>query len=233
MRRRLDNAAVSATSVLGIDRFAGGWVGALLDTSGVAGFRVARSFADLVATAPDAACVAVDMPIGLPESGVREADAEARKFVGPRSSSVFMTPPLAVLEADSFEEANKIAPNLLDGRRISRQTWSLKATIFEVDEVARLDERVIEVHPEVSFRGMAAQELIFSKHSWNGVALRRAALAEAGLSLPDVLEIGGNVPPADVLDALAAAWSARRLVAGQACVLPEAATPGDRGTISY
>ena len=80
---------------------------------------------------------------------------------------------------------------------------------------------------------MAGHDLAFSKHAWNGVTLRRETLASEGLVIPDMLEIGGNVPPADLLDALAAAWSARRFASGQACALPETAKPGQRGAITY
>jgi predicted RNase H-like nuclease len=219
--------------VLGVDRHRRGWVGALLDESGLSELRVARSFEELVAGASGLACVAVDMPIGLQSSGDRQADVDARLFVGPRRSSVFMTPPRAVLDAASFEEANRIAPTLLDGRKISRQTWSLKATILEVEQLAKQDDRIIEVHPEVSFRAMMGDDLAFSKHGWNGITLRRNALASQGLEIPDIVDIGGEVPPADLLDALAAGWSARRFVRGQACALPEAAKPGQHCAIWY
>ena len=38
------------------------------------------------------ALAAIDIPIGLPDSGAREADRAARKFIGPRASSVFPCP---------------------------------------------------------------------------------------------------------------------------------------------
>ena len=49
---------------------------------------------------------------------------------------------------------------------------------------------------------------------------RRAALAGAGIVLPDDLGAGGNVPPDDVLDAAGAAWSAGRIASGSAESLP-------------
>ena len=77
----------------------------------------------------------------------------------------------------------------------------LKSTILEVDAVAAHDRRVIEVHPEVSFRAMLDHDLQYSKHSWNGLALRRGALAKHGLVLPDHLGSAGECPAADILDA--------------------------------
>jgi hypothetical protein len=51
--------------------------------------------------------------------------------------------------------------------------------------------------------------------------------------LPDDLGEAGVVPVADVLDAAAVAWSARRFAAGEARSFPAAASPGDRQVIWY
>ena len=51
--------------------------------------------------------IAVDIPIGLPDSAEpRAADIEARKLLGKRRSSVFPTPHRAVLEAPTYAKAN-------------------------------------------------------------------------------------------------------------------------------
>jgi predicted RNase H-like nuclease len=144
-----------------------------------------------------------------------------------------MTPPRAVLKATSFEEANKVAPTLLDGKKISQQAWALRTTIFDVETAADQDQRIIEVHPEVSFRAMVGHPITFSKHSWNGTTTRRRALADQGLVIPDVLDHGGDVPAGDVLDALAAAWTARRFAVGKASALPAGAERSQRSVIWY
>src|SRR5205814_787729 len=120
-----------------------------------------ESFADALLV--DAQVVAVDIPIGLPTSGPRPADLAARRFVGPRASSVFTTPQRAVLEAPSYAEARRVATELT-GKSIPAQTYALSRRILEVDEYAHTDERVIEVHPEVSFRELARRPLR-SKHT--------------------------------------------------------------------
>ena len=54
--------------------------------------------------------------------------------------------------------------------------------------------------------------------------------------LPDQLEDAGTVPPDDLLDAAAAAWTAWRVVRGKAEVLPESAMGCDinkRGVIWF
>jgi predicted RNase H-like nuclease len=59
----------------------------------------------LTETLPDAAILGNDIPIGLPESGRREADLAARPRLGARRNSVFFTPPRAVIEVATHAEA--------------------------------------------------------------------------------------------------------------------------------
>jgi predicted RNase H-like nuclease len=197
--------------IAGVDRYRRGWVAVGLDPLEVC---VAPLLASLVSSA---VCVGVDMPIGVPDAGEREADRLARQFVGPRWSSVFMTPPRPALEAETYAAANAIARSLNGGKGISQQAWALRHTIFEVE--ALNDPRVIEVHPEVSFREMHGSPLAHAKSSWNGQMLRRRILAGHGIELPDELGEAGAVPVDDVLDAAAVAWSARRYARGEASSL--------------
>src|SRR3954452_1292145 len=104
----------SSVVALGIDWYRRGWVGVAL-TSPEPTVVVGDSLDALIARFPDAPTIGVDMPIGLPEVR-RPADELARDFVGPRRSSVFPTPPRAVLAAASYPEANLIAPAILGGK---------------------------------------------------------------------------------------------------------------------
>jgi len=97
----------------------------------------------LVSLADTDGRVAVDIPIGLPDTGRRRADVQARQAVGGRRSAVFLTP------------------------------------------------------------------------------VRAALLAAAGITLTADLGPAGRVAGVDdVLDAAAAAWTARRVAAGHAVSLP-------------
>ena len=107
--------------IAGVDRYRRGWVAVVLEPLEVI---VAGRLAVLVERIPEAECIGVDMPIGLPAAGEREADQLARKCVGPRWSSVFMTPPREVLEAESYDDAKALAL-ALTGKMISRQAWAL------------------------------------------------------------------------------------------------------------
>src|SRR5439155_10553978 len=88
-----------------------------------------------------------------------------------------------VLEAPTYAEARALAVELT-GKSVSAQSYALRHRILEVDEHARRDERVIEVHPEVSFSELARRPLL-SKHRTDGLAERRALLEEAGIEVPE------------------------------------------------
>ncbi len=222
---------VSEAPVMGVDWYKAGWVAVVL--GGEPRVIVGADLGALIARVEGVACVGVDMPIGLPETR-RDADQAARDFVGVRRNSVFMTPPRAVLEAATYPEANERAVALLDGKKISQQAWALRRNIAAVEAVAQQDERVIEVHPEVSFCAMRdGEHLAFAKTTWNGQALRRAALATHGIVMSDRLDEAGGVPPTDVLDAAAAAWSARRHARNESQSLPDGWARGTPGAIWY
>jgi predicted RNase H-like nuclease len=215
-----------------VDWYRRGWVAVVLDPDAQAAVLTGSDLEQLIARFPHARCVAVDMPIGLPVT-VRACDQLAKAFIGPRHNSVFMTPPEAVLYASTYDEANRIAQRVLDGKKISKQSYALAQNVKIVNEVAKRDPRVIEVHPEVSFRALAGAHVAWPKTTWNGQALRRECLGRAGISPPDLLEDGGGVPVEDVLDACVAAWSARRYANGEALSLPEGADPAEREIIWY
>jgi predicted RNase H-like nuclease len=202
------------TPVLGVDGYRGGWVAVLTGADGVVSARTAARFEQLLGE--HARVIAVDIPIGLEGRAERYVDRLARRAVGARSSSVFDTPPRPVLEASTYEEANELARELT-GKGLTRQSFALRRRILEVDPIADRDERVIEVHPEVSFCELAGAPLSHSKHATEGLAERRELLEYAGIRLPAPLP---GVPEADVLDATVAAWTARRFARGEARPFP-------------
>jgi predicted RNase H-like nuclease len=200
--------------VAGIDMAGGGWAVVVLEDNRVVEAFRCESFAEALLV--DAEAVGVDIPIGIPESGPREADVAARRFVGARGSSVFPTPVRQVLEAPTYADARAIAVELT-GKSVSAQSYALRHRILEVDEHARRDGRVIEVHPEVSFSELAHRPLLAKKRT-DGQAERRALLEEAGIDVPESVP---RIAEPDLLDATVAAWTARRYAAGEALPLPE------------
>jgi predicted RNase H-like nuclease len=209
-----------AVRVAGVDMAGGGWAVVVLERDTVVEAFRAEKFADALLV--DAQVVAVDIPIGIPESGSRPADVAARRFVGSRASSVFPTPIRPALEAPTYAEARAVAVELT-GKSVSAQSYALRHRILEVDDHAHRDERVIEVHPEVSFSELARRPLLPKKRT-DGQAERRALLEEAGIEVPESVP---RIAEPDLLDATVAAWSARRFARGEALPLPE----GDEGRI--
>jgi predicted RNase H-like nuclease len=115
---------------------------------------------------------------------------------------------------------------------VGAQAWALYRKIREVDELLGASpdarRRVREVHPEVSFWAWNGHEPIQEgKKSAEG-RVKRLRLAEGWLG-PGILgaaragraikELGDD----DILDALAALWTATRVAEGSAMTLP--ATP--------
>ena len=87
--------------------------------------------------------------------------------------------------------------------------------------MAARDNRVYEVHPEVSFVSAHKDtHLQWSKNTWNGICLRRQILESHGIFIPNDLGAAGIAGVADILDAAIAAWSSDRIAAGSAECLP-------------
>lgn len=194
-----------------------GWVIAYTDGDRLLSIEFASRLESVVERAE---LTAVDIPIGLPgDEGValdvtgtrRQADVQSRALVGVRRSSVFWTHPVAAFEARSYSEARRQHPAL------SAQSFALGARILEVRQLAnRLGPLIIEYHPEVSFRMLAEEPLQDSKKSWNGQAIRRNLLSDAGIEFPAMLDRpAGRVCPDDILDAAVGALTAAAVAQGR------------------
>lgn len=222
--------------VTGVDGCRDGWAAVDLADGRLAGVRISPSLESVLAPCPAGQVVAIDMPLGLLPGGWRLADQEARRLLGPRRNSVFMIPPGPVWQEPDYRAASDRC-RALTGNRLSAQAWGLRDKLLEANGYRlRGRHRLYEVHPELSFQAMTGRPLRYAKRIPAGHAERRAALANAGIEMPPPLarhaalaDTGIDVPaePAwrraaiDVLDAAAAAWSAQRIAAGRARVLPD------------
>jgi predicted RNase H-like nuclease len=210
--------------VVGLDACRGRWLAVVLEQGHFVEARLA-SAAALIAAWPNAAAIGVDIPIGLPPTPSREADREARRFVGERRSSVFPTFPRSVLEAQTYEEAKALCVSR-GWPKPSIQSFGMRHRILEIEPLADADERVFEVHPEVSFRELLGRTLS-SKRTAAGAFERKSALVDVGVQLPDL-----PYPSDDVLDAAVTAWSAMRYARGEAVPLPEGYLITHRGDLA-
>jgi predicted RNase H-like nuclease len=214
---------MSDERVLGVDACKAGWVGITLEGRENRGY-IASNIEELVGQAANAApldAVAIDIPIGLPDRGRRKADDLARAAIGPRHSSVFITPVRSALLAPHHAAAVAINRELA-GEGISLQAYGLRTKLLQVERwVAETDHRVIEVHPEVSFAFLAEAPLTTRKSTWAGAQRRTELVAAAGIRLAGDLGAAGAAGVDDVLDAAVAAWTARRFARGQAICMPD------------
>lgn len=206
---------------VGVDACPAGWV-AVHWSPGVAPRAVVVSRLDeLGEVVADADGVAIDIPIGLPEAGLRAADVEARRFLGRRRNSVFHTPVRAALEAPTHAEASAISQELT-GRGVSMQAYRLGPKLLEAEAWRHgVPTPVWEAHPEVTFAVLLDHPARASKKTWAGMVERRDALAAVGIELDDLGQAGARAGVDDVLDAAALAWSAHRLATGQGISFPD------------
>ncbi len=180
---------------MGLDKTRQGWAAVTLDDGVFVECRVLNSLADV----GPADRVAVDMPMWHPQAGERRAsELAARRILGRRSSTVFLTPPVDALASD-WEHARR--------HGVSKQMWYLAPAMLEVFEHRHPDW--LESHPEVVFASLAGAPLP-PKKTWAGIVRRRRLLGDAGVDIPDELGPAGSIPADDVLDAAACALVASR-----------------------
>jgi predicted RNase H-like nuclease len=225
--------------VTGVDACRGGWVAVSLDGPDEAGGNegvdgssplrvvVVRGHETLagVLDGHGSRVVGIDMPLGLLESGWREADRAARGLLGPRRSSVFAIPPRAVWGQASYQAASQRCRELT-GQGLSIQAWGLRARLLEADRFrGSCGFPLYEIHPELAFGVLAGAPLAHSKHTAAGRDQRRELLSQAGIALPRI----PRAPVTDTLDAAAVACSAWRIGTGRATVIPARPQRDDRG----
>lgn len=184
----------------------------------------ARTFSDVLAATRECKAVAIDIPIGLSDREPRRADVEARKLLGERRSSVFPAPIRPVLEARSRAEAAAVSLSLC-GKKMSWQAFSIVGKVRQVDQVLALapamQERVVEVHPEVSFWALNGRRpLAYAKRTPAGQQERLRLLSPVFEDNLSSIPLPAGMAVDDFYDACAAGWTARRFAEGRACRLP-------------
>lgn len=205
--------------VAGVDGCRGGWVVVTAPITGgpstVERVEVLDSLIERV-RAGAVAAAGIDMPIGLPSHTRRASDAALRVHLGARRSSVFPTPPRAVLDAVDYRDALARARDAT-GVGMSKQAWNLVGKIRELDALMtpELQPRVSEAHPESSFAELAGNPLATHKRTRRGREERTRWLLPSFADVTEHLDRHVAIA-ADVLDAFAAAWTARRIADGTA-----------------
>lgn len=210
-----------AMSVVGVDGCKRGWIAIALDDAGRTRGHFVEHLDNVDEVIAGVHAVAIDIPIGLPSTGRRQADDAARDFLGPRRNSVFYAPVREAITAATHAEASAISRRIT-GHGISQQSFALAPKIVEAERwAASTTVPVWEVHPEVSFAVMLGHPAEHPKSTWSGLGERLDALRDAGIILDDIGSAGAMAGADDVLDAAVAAWSAARLYRGDGISLPD------------
>jgi predicted RNase H-like nuclease len=214
--------------VVGVDGCRGGWVAMCWNVEQrVITPKIHKTLAGLIKHPADAAAIGIDMPIGLSDTGTRRCDVEARRLLGPgRASSVFPPPIRDILHVATHKEANTLARAKI-GKGIPIMAFCIFPKIAEANATVtpEMQDRVFEVHPEVSFWALGNGPMRHPKRRQAGYDERKALLEQVtGLSIPtrkEAFALARPAKPDDILDATVAAWTARRVMDGKAGRLPE------------
>jgi predicted RNase H-like nuclease len=219
------------TTVIGVDGCPAGWIAVRWAAAEGVTHHLCRTFAEVLAL--DGAIIAVDMPIGFSDDGRRTCESLVRTRLGDRQSSVFAVPTRAAVMCLDYREACTANARLTDPpKKVSKQIFHIFPKMREIDALITpaLQERVCEVHPELSFWAMNGEsplplpKKVKSRPHEPGLALRRALLVNAGFPydrLPPSVYKSSQVGADDLLDACACAWSARRILEGRSLRFPE------------
>lgn len=207
----------------GVDGIKNGWIAAILREDGYTEVQTFPTFRSLKEDTTLASIV-IDIPIGLPDYGVRACDQEARRRLGqPRGSSVFPAPIRSMLAALDWEVACRIRWER-ESKKCSKQVAAILPKIREVDAAmtGELQCRIREGHPEVSFFMMNCEKPVASpKRMRQGRSERLALLLP---SFPDIERNLQGKPKAiwvDILDAYACLWTAKRVATNQSKSFPQ------------
>src|SRR4051794_41459090 len=93
--------------------------------------------------------VAIDIPIGLPDAGVRACDVQARAALGRRGVTVFPAPVRPVLGCTTYADARRIL-TAAGGPSMSAQAFGIVNAVRQVDAAitAHDEAPAVEAHPE-------------------------------------------------------------------------------------
>jgi predicted RNase H-like nuclease len=223
----------------GVDGCRQGWAVVSWDTrQKTYSFETITHFKTLL-TSSWPAMMAVDMPLGLPEQGGREAEKLIRPFLGARQSSVFSIPSRRAVYATSYRESCDIALATSNPpRKVSKQSYYLFDKIRELDSLITPDNQTFikETHPELAFwllngkKALQTPKKIKGRVNQEGIEERFALLREAGFEEPFLWQKRpSGVGLDDLADACACCLVARRLNEGQAICFPQNPPADARG----
>lgn len=214
--------------IAGVDGCKFGWlcITEEVDT-GKIDSKVYRTAQDLFTQTPEPILYAIDIPIGLNETGPRLCDIQARELLGNRRSSVFPAPIRPALHANNRAEADAIRRKI-ESRGVSSQSFGIYHKVAEVDEflTSSSNTAIKEVHPELCFWAWNNQKAMSSsKKKIKGLFERHRLVAEyfgeEAIEMARERHLVKDVAHDDIYDAFAALWTAKRIHKKIARRIPE------------
>lgn len=196
------------------------WVAVGFAGRSVDGCAVFDELGDLwVEYGDDADRILLDVPVGLPEDEpTRRCDELARAVLGPRADALPSPPVREAVRKRRFAAAERVHRRHT-GADLSEAGFALAPAIVAVEDLlseAGAARRVlVESHPELCFRAFADEPLSHPRTVAAGYAERLRTLASFDRDAPPTVQraaedtAGEAVSVADVLDAVALAYTAR------------------------
>jgi predicted RNase H-like nuclease len=217
-------------NIAGINGCKGGWFCIFEEVpSRRLASKIFATIDDLAKHAEQLDVVAIDVPIGLTDSGPRACDVGARKMLGgKRASSVLPAPIRPALSSSTYEEACLRSFEAQE-KKLPKQARAIYPKIRQLDELLQarpeLCQKIFEVHPEISFCAWNSMKpMIEPKRSNEGADKRRALVTHHfGADAFEPIRARykkSEVANDDILDAFAALWTAERIIRGEADTLP-------------
>ncbi len=203
---------------IGVDACKKGWFAVSIGTDERFEIGIFETIVDLWNSLQSNALILIDIPIGLPDTGKRRCDVEARRFLKKRAASVFPVPCRQAIHAATYQKACRINQKIL-GVKLSVQTWNIAGKIREVDDLLRTNEKarrcVRESHPEMCFWALAGRRpMVYYKKTDRGYAERLNLLKRVNPASEKIANFAINgflrkdLARNDILDAIALAISA-------------------------
>ena len=182
------------TTHIGIDGCKGGWLVAILQDKKVT-IHLKSTISEVWKSIQPQSPVLIDMPIGLLEGEngktIRACDAQARKLLAKKSSSIFPVPCRQAVYTSAPEKTkgwyatwhqkvSQLNRKYL-GKGLPIQSLGILSKIRELDEFIVHQKQakmlLLEAHPELCFKLLKGDDLAFNKKEAEGQQERIALLS--------------------------------------------------------
>lgn len=223
---------------IGVDGCKGGWITAII-SNGKLLLEKYTNLEDIVLDYGTFDEFLIDMVIGLPSTSEQiRPDAEARRMIKERSSTIFPVPCRQAVYAENVANAYDENVRIL-GKKFTPLTVGIIPKMREVDsylqENSQYKNLIKESHPEVCFARLNGSTVLSKKADIDGVEERIRILSKfmEEISFEKIKlcakEFKCNID--DIIDAICLAVSANLVNQGEYTVIPESPMADETGLL--